>query len=373
MRAAIVAALALASCDYARLEPAEDAADLDAPAIDAPEPIDALDAADALDAIDAPDAPSCLGEIRCDGDTAQQCNAANEWIDLPACTNFCGAGGCVNPPSCSSIGNCAGVSCCAARLVPGGTYHRSYDGVTYLDMTFPATVSPFVLDRFETTVNRFRRFVAAYPGSLPAAGTGRNPHVAADAGWSDTWVASMPATKAALETALTACSASTFTIGPGANEDKPVNCVSWYLAYAFCIWDGGRLPSEAEWNRAAAGGDLQRVYPWSAPASSTTIDATRAVYGTTEPSPVGTRPQGHAFWAHADLAGNVQEWIADWYRSPYATSSCVDCQDTTSSSARVLRGGQYTSGATSLYAAARTSTLPTTAASGIGFRCVHDP
>jgi len=64
------------------------------------------------------------------------------------------------------------------------------------------------------------------------------------------------------------------------NPDVPMNCVDWYVAFAFCAWDGSRLPTEAEWNFAASGGTAQRIYPWST-APGPVIDSTFAWYNCT--------------------------------------------------------------------------------------------
>lgn len=71
---------------------------------------------------------------------------------------------------------------------------------------------------------------------------------------------------------------ATWTDAPGANEHLPINDVSWFVAFAFCAWDGGRLPTYAELSFAAAGGSEQRVYPWSVPPTDSTITRTRAAY-----------------------------------------------------------------------------------------------
>ena len=99
----------------------------------------------------------------------------------------------------------------AARhsVVPGGTFYRSYDNVTYTDKGYPATVSDFRLDLYEVTVGRFRKFVAGYPGNMPAAGAGKNPNNPSDPGWDAAWNAVsdagspvMPADHAALVSAI---------------------------------------------------------------------------------------------------------------------------------------------------------------------------
>jgi hypothetical protein len=78
-------------------------------------------------------------------------------------------------PSCKGLtatcGPSGDASCCASSLVLHGTFYRGYDGVTYTDQGYPATVSDFRLDTYEVTVNRFRQFVMAYPEDMPAAGS----------------------------------------------------------------------------------------------------------------------------------------------------------------------------------------------------------
>ncbi|WP_437512093.1 formylglycine-generating enzyme family protein [Sorangium sp. So ce1099] len=146
--------------------------------------------------------------------------------------------------------------------------------------------------------------------------------------------------------------------------------------------DGGRLATEAEWNYAAAGGGEQRAYPWSNPASSTTIDDSFAVYGCgldvpcalSDLQPVGSRsPEGDGRWRHAELAGNLWEWAWDWYANQYAAGECNDCANTTSASYRVIRGGGFGNDAPNLLSSTRYYGVPLDRSHDIGARCARAP
>jgi formylglycine-generating enzyme required for sulfatase activity len=244
-------------------------------------------------------------------------------------------------------------------------------------MSYPATVADFYLDQYEITVGRFRRFVNAGMGtqaSPPGAGAGAHPLISGS-GWNSTWNSNLSAGTTSLKAALK-CSAAyqTWTDTAGSNESKPVNCLNWYTAFAFCAWDGGRLATEAEWNYAASGGNDQRYYPWSSPSTSTTIDDSYAVYcsgscsGTQN---VGSKsPKGNGKWGQSDLAGNVYEWTLDWYESPYPTP-CNSCADLIAATSRVIRGGNFNNLASTLRSAYRFYINPVFPAYGIGVRCAR--
>ncbi len=293
--------------------------------------------------------------------------------------------------TCGASGN---DSCCTSLAVPGGTYFRSYDkaGGGSGDMSSPATISSFRLDKYEVTVGRFRAFVYAESGmgtqaNPPMAGAGARANIAMS-GWDASWNASLTANTAAL-TADVQCDATfqTWTDPASANENRPMNCITWFEAMAFCAWDGGFLPTEAEWNYAATGGDEQRAYPWSNPAADlTTLDGMHASYndGTscvgdgmagcqvTDLIAVGTKPAGDGRWRQSDLAGNVLEWVLDWYASQYKTT-CMNCADTTPASYRVIRGGSFFNGAAFLRAGNRDYNAPAFRYVNFGVRCARKP
>jgi formylglycine-generating enzyme required for sulfatase activity len=296
-----------------------------------------------------------------------------------ACSSESGAPGADTPPSCRGLAPTCGAdrsqSCCASAVVPGGTYFRGYDGLTFTDHNYPATLSDFRLDDDEITVGRFRRFLAAYPGNLPAAGAGKNPHDPSDPGWDPGFVAMMAADRNELAAALS-CDPmkQTWTDAPGGGETRPINCITWYDAFAFCVWDGGRLPTEAEWNYAASGGSEQRAYPWSSEPMSMVIDDSYAVYcgnSCDAPASVGAKPKGNGKWGQADLGGNVSEWLLDG--DAVWTTTCTDCADTADELNRVVRGGGYADDASSLLSASHLTVGRPARTPRIGSRCARAP
>ena len=263
-------------------------------------------------------------------------------------------------PTCGRSGN---DECCKSLLVQGGTFKRGYDGVAYQEADYPATVSDFYLDKYEVTVGRFRTFVSAGLGTQkrpPAEGSGAHRKVPGS-GWTSPWNASLAADTAALMAALK-CDAvyGTWTDKPGANETKPIECLDWYTAFAFCAWDGGRLPTYAEWNYAASGGSEHRYYPWSVPPTSEVVDDSYAVYcgSACLPQNVGSKsPKGDARWGHADLGGNAWEWTLDFSPRRYIMP-CHDCAEVAVGSYRVFLGGSNNDIASTLLSASRHISVP---------------
>lgn len=274
--------------------------------------------------------------------------------------------------------------CCASPSVPGGSFSRSYDGVNYDDASYTATVTGFKLDKYDVTVARFREFLAEYPNSIPIAGEGKNPNVANDPGWQSSWISYMPQTSSELAALLavdTQGQAATWTDDPGANENKPIGAVTWYEADAFCAWDGGRLPTEAEWNFAAAGGDDQRVYPWSSPPSSTEVDPSYADYNPLDDGPgamddVGSQsPKGDGKYGQSDLVGQAWQWTYDNAATPYADQTCDDCANITDDATHTWRGGSAFHGVNDLAVSLRHDNVGdaiTTRWADVTIRCARD-
>jgi formylglycine-generating enzyme required for sulfatase activity len=301
-------------------------------------------------------------------------------------------------PGLDNCGTTSDDNCARSLLVPGGTFARG------TNTAYPATISGFRLDKYEITVGRFRKFVDAWVGGWrPAPGAGRHTHVnggnglasyfnAYDTGWNASWTAYVGAASSASAYPTTPGAVSksdwdlqlrcsplfeTWTITPGPTDNRPQSCLNWYDVHAFCIWDGGFIPSEAEWEYAAAGGSEERTYPWGATPPTTGLAVYRIGSTTSPASPVGSLPAGNGRWGHTDLAGGIEEWGLDWYANTWM-SPCTDCAVwetpiSTLSATRVTRGGSFGLPESALPAATRAARRPAERPYVTGGRCARLP
>ena len=223
----------------------------------------------------------------------------------------------------------------AARmaLIPAGSFRMgSPDDVGYSD-EHPRRkiyIDAYSIDKYDVTAEEYVACVRA--GACPAPGTGG------------------------------ACN-----YGVAARQKHPVNCVAWDAAEAYCAWTGKRLPTEAEWEKAARGGAETK---WSFGDDEPTL-ADYAWYGANSEGgthPVGMRKSNQ--YGLYDMAGNVWQWVGDWYEVAYYRSGPArDPQGPPPRQYRVLRGGSWRNQANSSRAAIRYWLDPNLGFNNTGFRC----
>ncbi len=184
------------------------------------------------------------------------------------------------------------------------------------------------------------------------------------------------------------CRATT-EVGPFGDSNLPIEKVSFAEAQAFCRWRGGRLPTEAEWEKAARGpsdrmwpwgndwldrranhGRAERLAPSTGQASLDTVDAADGYAGR---APVGSFPAGASSFGVLDLGGNVWEWTSTWFsREPPQATARYDPRGPASGSERTIRGGGYRSPPSDLRVTRRLGLHPDERLAGVGFRCAYD-
>jgi formylglycine-generating enzyme required for sulfatase activity len=220
-------------------------------------------------------------------------------------------------------------------LVPAGEFTMgSEQGDDDEQPVHHVVLDSFYLDTFEVTNGRFAKFVAAIQSEPPW-------------GFADQ------------ET-------------PVAQAERPVRWVNWLEATGYCLWVGKRLPTEAEWEKAARGTD-GRTYPWG----NEPPTAAHAVFGLKEGdetvSPIGNRDAGRSPYGVHDLAGNLYEWVTDWYDDAFYTqNSPSNPRGPGEGTAKVQRGGSYINSPYRLRSAFRTKGDPTEHDPHVGFRCAQD-
>lgn len=277
----------------------------------------------------------------------------------------------------------AAVTPATERLVPAGPYERGSERFADAQPVETVEVSAFCLDVDEVTHARFLAVL------LASADEGRDNADAEGRPLYDEWDDDDDVPEA-----LARGEDGAWAVDPVFAEHPVVEVWHWG-AEAYCALDGRRLPTEAEWEKAARGTDA-REWPWGDeapdcdranvrpggnPDPETGQGGVEPCYGGT--LPVGSFPTGAGAWGHRDLAGNVAEWVADWYRAdtyadpddtdPVGPDSGWGTDDANPDGfvARVARGGNAVTVLDATRGAARTPEPEDATSNGVGFRCAR--
>jgi len=262
---------------------------------------------------------------------------------------------------------------CGVVALTGGTFAMGEIGANAATpVQSNITISPFAIDAYEVTVARFRRF---WDAGRPAP-TGPIMYSSGSIAWAGT------VREPVRTTTLKLCNWSPTA---ATRESHPLACLDWWTAQAFCVWDGGRLPTAAEFewtsrHRAAGGMTVPRTYPWGNETGSPGCD--RAQWNFCKGDDTAPTRQVGSFAGTPDifdLGGNVREWLADSYVA-YTDSGCWGGAARTNplcslgaTSLREYRGGSWCSTTIdTLKSAARYARSATSPNDFLGFRCARN-
>jgi len=312
--------------------------------------------------------PDCANTDDCDPNPCLNGGTCMDGVDSYTCSCIDGYLGtnCETPPAPQAPAgfSCTGTVCANDTTgevwVPAGDFwmgcNSVLDGDCRADESSQhlVTLSEYVIDRGEVTASEYAACVSA--SACSAAGAGGNS-----------------------------------TYGVSGKESHPINYVDWNQASAYCAWNKPgigvqRLCTEAEWEKAARGGcdtvtgdcadgSQMRKYPWDAGDGSAPVEPTcesnlanfNSCVGST--TAVGGYPGGMSPYGAYDMAGNVWEWVSDWYTGSYGAGAVTDPTGPPSGSPHVRRGGSFSHADNFVRASRRDHHTPSFAGNYIGIRC----